>query len=184
MKTWLLCGFCLLMLSGCFSSSADELIKPSGGEKNFNRFEFRSQLSRKETATIKDLVLLVSQSYKGRRDKYDAAQWHRAFRKLGWISSGNLEDPCTRGQVGQLVTGRLNLQSNFFSVLLGPTERYGFREVMRKSFLKQGYPNEFIAGSTLMNVQSRATTWVKKDPDRFKEYDNYTEMSLLKVLAE
>lgn len=154
-------------------------------EKTFDRFEFRSQLSRKETASIKDLVILVSQSYKEERGKYNAEEWYEAFVKLGWISDElDLGEPCTRGQVGRLVAGRLNLTGNLFLKLFGPSERYGMREILRLRFLKKGYPNEYLSGSSLMNVQSKSTTWVKKFEGRYEAYKEHTTKKLKEAFAK
>lgn len=153
--------------------------------KEFDRFEFRSDLSRKETATVRDLVILVSQSYKEHRNLYDQDQWHRAFVELGWLSAGlKMEDPCTRAQVGRIVSGRLNLKGNVFLKLGGPSERYGFREVLGRGFLSRGYPNEYIQGSTLMNVQSKSTAWTKKTSDRKEAYDRWTDKKLTEVFGD
>jgi hypothetical protein len=167
----------LAMLTGCHSTLPGQItpLTITEGEGPFDRFEFRSTLSRKETATVKDLVILVSESYKEERDKHDYAQWYNAFVTLGWIEAGlKLEEPCTRGQVGRLVSGRLNLRGNLFLLFGHPSERYGFREIMRLGFLKKGYPNEHISGSTLMNIQSRSTTWVKKIESRHDKYKTHT----------
>ena len=153
--------------------------------EKFDRFEFRSDLSRKETATVNDLVILVSQSYKEHRDLYDADQWYRAFVHLGWISEGlEMEEPCTRSQVGRLVCGRLNLQGNLFLKLAGPSDRYGFREMLNRRFITRGYPNEYIQGSTLMNVQSKSTAWTKKTVENKEAYDRWTDKKLTEVFGD
>ena len=171
MKNILFLFLVFTVLVGCAQKSFVNVEE----EGEFDRFEFRSTLSRKETATVRDLVILVSQSYKEQRDLHKPLEWYQAFIDLGWIDAGlDLDQSCTRGQVGRLVAGRLDLQGNIFLFCCGPTERYGFREIIRLKFLKKGFPNEYLSGSTLMNVQSRSTTWVKKIPGRLEDYKTHT----------
>lgn len=149
-------------------------------------FDWVSQLERKETATVRDLVVIVSRSYRDRAGQHTTEQWRDCFVKLGWLSSNaQFDDPCTRGHLGRLIAGRLNLRSDSMLALFGPSERYGFREIVKLDFIRGGTPNQHVSGSVLMTAQSRATAHVQSGGESaLADYKAWTTKKLKEGFGE
>lgn len=172
-QIWL---FIVLALSACGSEPSFVFSNRFEKIESISDFEFVSELARKETATVADLLRLTRLSLQDQvSGDVSPIDWHKAFVHFGWLSEDlRPKEKLSYAIVGKLLAGRCQLQGNFFLDLFGPSEKYGLRECQKIGFLDNSFPNQHVPGSVLMTATSMADAYVDElSGDEAEDFANH-----------